>query len=175
MPKIKANRLLENLHKLRTFGAFGTGVVRPAFSDADLESRHWLKQRYAEIGLEASIDGVANVFGRSRNQGPALIIGSHSDTQPEGGWLDGALGVIYGLEIACALGEDSNTAELAVDTVSWQDEESNFIGCLGSRSWCGTLEPAAEATAFGRDGRSLVDALRAANLEGVPRQKIELE
>jgi N-carbamoyl-L-amino-acid hydrolase len=173
MPKINAQRLLGDLRKLRTFGSEGTGVVRPALSKADIESRHWLKERCTAAGLDASIDGVANVFGRSRNAGPALIIGSHSDTQPQGGWLDGALGVIYGLEVARACAEDPNTAHLAVDAVSWQDEESNFIGCLGSRSWCGTLDPAAEAMAVGRDGTSLADALRAANLDSVPRQTIE--
>ena len=115
MPKINAQRLLDDLRKLRTFGSEGTGVVRPALSKADIESRHWLKERCTAAGLDASIDGVANVFGRSRNAGPALIIGSHSDTQPQGGWLDGALGVIYGLEVARACAEDPNTAHLAVD------------------------------------------------------------
>jgi N-carbamoyl-L-amino-acid hydrolase len=173
MPNINAERLLDDLRKLRTFGAMDTGVVRPALSEADIASRHWLKERYESAGLDASIDGVANVFGRSRNDGPALIVGSHSDTQPRGGWLDGALGVIYGLEIARACAEDAGTSHLAVDAVSWQDEESNFIGCLGSRSWCGTLDPVAEAEATGRDGTLLADALRTADLEGVPRQKIE--
>lgn len=173
MPQINAERLLNDLRKLRTFGAVDTGVVRPALSEADIESRRWLKTRYEEAGLDASIDGVANVFGRSRNDGPALIIGSHSDTQPRGGWLDGALGVIYGLEIARACAEDSGTAHLAVDAVSWQDEESNFIGCLGSRSWCGTLDPADEAAAIGRDGTPLADALRAVGLDNVPRQQFE--
>ena len=173
MPKINAERLLADLRKLRTFGAMDTGVVRPALSDEDVKSRHWLQERYEDAGLDASIDGVSNVFGRSRNDGPALIIGSHSDTQPRGGWLDGALGVIYGLEIARAYSEDADTAHLAVDAVSWQDEESNFIGCLGSRSWCGTLDPAAEAAAVGRDGTPLADALSAAGLSDVPRQTIE--
>lgn len=173
MPQINAERLLNDLRKLRTFGAVDTGVVRPALSEADIESRRWLKTQYEEAGLDASIDGVANVFGRSRNDGPALIIGSHSDTQPRGGWLDGALGVIYGLEIARACAEDSGTAHLAVDAVSWQDEESNFIGCLGSRSWCGVLDPADEAAAKGRDGTPLADALRAVGLDNVPRQQIE--
>ncbi len=56
-----------------------------------------------DAGLDAHIDGVGSVHGRSRNPGPALIIGSHSDTQPEGGWLDGAMGVMYGIEVARAL------------------------------------------------------------------------
>jgi N-carbamoyl-L-amino-acid hydrolase len=173
MPKINAERLLQDLRDLRAIGAVGTGVVRPAFSDADMTARRWLKQRYEDAGLEASLDGVGNVLGRSRKNGPALIIGSHSDTQPEGGWLDGALGVIYGLEVARACAEDPETADLAIDAVSWQDEESNFLGCLGSRSWCGTLDPKDEAAAKGRDGETLADALARVGLADTPRLRIE--
>ena len=173
MPKINTQRLLDDLRALRAIGATGTGVVRPAFSAEDMQARQWLAERYDAAGLDASIDGVGNVIGRSRNPGKALVLGSHSDTQPTGGWLDGALGVIYGLEVVRALAEDEATRRLAVDAVSWQDEESNFLGCLGSRSWCGTLDAADEAAATGRDGTKLADALRAAGLDGVPRLAIE--
>ncbi len=173
MPQINADRLLKDLMTLRGFGAQENGVVRPALSAVDIESRHWLKQRFEAAGLDTILDGVANVLGRSRNPGPALLIGSHSDTQPRGGWLDGALGVIYGLELVRACAEDPATASLAIDAVSWQDEEGNFLGCLGSRSWCDTLDPAAEAAAIGRDGATLADALIAAGLDGIPRLTIE--
>jgi beta-ureidopropionase / N-carbamoyl-L-amino-acid hydrolase len=173
MPKINAERLLKDLRDLRAIGTVKHGVVRPAFSDTDMTARRWLKQRYEDAGLDATLDGVGNVLGRSRNNGPALIIGSHSDTQPEGGWLDGALGVIYGLEIARACAEDPDTADLAIDAISWQDEESNFLGCLGSRSWCGTLDPDDEAAAKGRDGELLSDALARLDLTDVPRLRIE--
>ncbi len=173
MPKINADRLLKDLTTLRGFGAQENGVVRPALSAVDIESRQWLKARFEAAGLDTTLDGVANVLGRSRNPGPALLIGSHSDTQPRGGWLDGALGVIYGLEIARACAEDPATANFAIDAVSWQDEEGNFLGCLGSRSWCDTLDPAAEAAAVGRDGTTLADALIAAGLDGIPRLTIE--
>ena len=119
------------------------------------------------------IDGVGNVFGLSRNAGPALLIGSHSDTQPTGGWLDGALGVIYGLEVARALAEDPATRHLAIDAVSWQDEESRFLGCLGSRSFCGLLTPELEAGIADDDGVSLAEAIREAGLEGVARRTPE--
>ena len=59
-----------------------------------MASRQWLAERMRAYGLDATIDGVSNVLGRSPNDGPALLIGSHSDTQPRGGWLDGAMGVI---------------------------------------------------------------------------------
>ena len=149
MPSIDADRLLSDLRELRTIGAQGRGVVRPAFSAADMQARRWLQRQYEEAGLDATIDGVGNVLGRSRNSGKALLIGSHSDTQPTGGWLDGALGVIYALEVVRALAADRSTQALPVDAVSFQDEESRFVGCLGSRSLIGALD-AGNGTAGGR-------------------------
>jgi N-carbamoyl-L-amino-acid hydrolase len=84
MPRIDADRLLSDLRQLRAIGAQGRGVVRPAFSAADMQARRWLQRKYEEADLEATIDGVGNVLGRSRHPGKALLIGSHSDTQPTG-------------------------------------------------------------------------------------------
>jgi beta-ureidopropionase / N-carbamoyl-L-amino-acid hydrolase len=175
MPTIDAERLLSDLRTLRGIGAKERGVVRPAFSAADMEARRWLSQRYAEAGLEPVIDGVGNVLGRSRNSGKALLIGSHSDTQPTGGWLDGALGVIYALEVVRALGADPTTRRMAVDAVSFQDEEARFIGCLGSRSLTGALTSELEQGAVDRDGVKLGDALREAGLADAPRLRLERE
>ena len=169
MPRIDGERLLADLKYLRSIGAEGPGVVRPAFGPKDMEARHWLAARYREAGLEASIDGVGNVLGRSRKPGKALLIGSHSDTQPTGGWLDGALGVVYGLEIARALAEDESTAGLAVDAVDWQDEESRFLGCIGSRAFAGLLTAEMEAGIADKDGVLLTDAIRQAGLADAPR------
>ena len=102
MLPIQADRYLADLHQLRQFGASGAGkgVVRPAFSPADIAARQWLAGRMAEAGLEPRFDPVGNLFGLSKARG--LLMGSHSDSQPEGGWLDGAFGVIAALEIARA-------------------------------------------------------------------------
>jgi N-carbamoyl-L-amino-acid hydrolase len=140
-----------------------------------MEARRWLKRRYEEAGLAATIDGVGNVLGRSRQPGKALLLGSHSDTQPTGGWLDGALGVIYALEVARALADDRKTSGLAVDAVSFQDEESRFVGCLGSRSLIGDLPSDTEQKAVDRDGVTLAAALRDAGLADVPRLRLERE
>jgi len=173
MSRIDAQRLLADLRTLRSIGTQGRGVVRPAFSAADMEARHWLAGRYAEAGLEPAIDGVGNVFGRSRHPGKALLIGSHSDTQPTGGWLDGALGVIYALEVVRALHADGATRAMAVDAVSFQDEEARFIGCLGSRSLIGALTPELERGAVDRDGITLSAALRDAGLANAPRLRLD--
>jgi N-carbamoyl-L-amino-acid hydrolase len=173
MPTIRPDRLLADLRTLRSIGAHGPGVVRPAFSPADMEARRWLKQRYEEAGLDATIDGVGNVLGRSRHPGKALLIGSHSDTQPTGGWLDGALGVVYGLEVVRALAEDPAARAWPVDAVSFQDEEARFVGCLGSRSLVGALTPAMEEGAADSRGTGLADAIGAAGLAGVPRLRLD--
>lgn len=174
MPTIDPDRLMADLQELRSIGAVETGVVRPALSDKDMEARRWLARKFEQAGLAASIDGVGNVYGRSPKPGPALLIGSHSDTQPRGGWLDGALGVIYGLEIARAMAEDPATSGLAVDVVSWQDEEGTYMSCLGSRSWCGTLDPEVEkASGNAALGLTLPQAIARAGLADVPRQTIE--
>jgi beta-ureidopropionase / N-carbamoyl-L-amino-acid hydrolase len=173
LPTINPDRLLADLLALRRFGTHGNGVVRLALSPVDMEARHWLVGRMSEAGLDARIDGVGNVFGRSRKPGPALVIGSHTDTQPTGGWLDGAMGVIYGLEIARALAESADTSELAIDVASWIDEEGTFAGYLGSRSFIDEPVDAAIAEARNREGQTLMDALRAGGIAGRPRARLE--
>ncbi len=173
MLKINPERLLSDLKHLRTFGATGPGVVRLSLSPVDMAARRWLAGRMNDAGLSASIDGVGTVFGRSRNAGPALLIGSHTDTQPTGGWLDGALGVIYGLEIARALAECEETRHFAVDIASWIDEEGTFSGFLGSRSFVGENVDEAVRSARNREGVPLANALKQAGLAEAARVRID--
>ena len=172
--RINPDRLLGDLHRLRAFGAYAKGVVRQSLTPIDMESRRWLCDMMCEAGLEARIDGVGTVFGRSRKPGRALLIGSHTDTQPEGGWLDGAMGVIYGLEVARALSECPETRDLAVDVASWIDEEGRFFGCLGSHAFCRELQDDAY-DAVDVAGTTLRDALREAGLEGTAIEHCEPE
>ena len=112
-----------------------------------------------DAGLDARIDGIGNVFGQSRGVERALLIGSHTDTVPRGGWLDGALGVIYGLEIARARSESGEPGPLGVDVISFADEESAYLGMAGSRAFCGYLSDAEIEAARHEEGRSLREAL----------------
>lgn len=173
MPTINGKRLLADLRYLRTMGARGNGVVRPSLSDIDLRSRHWLVARMTEAGLEARIDGVGNVMGCSRNGGSGVLIGSHTDTQPTGGWLDGALGVIYALEVARALAENERTQNLVVDVASWVDEEGTYLGMLGSQSFCGMLSEDAISQAKNHNGHPLSAALDEAGLSGVSQARMD--
>ncbi|MCK0168920.1 hydantoinase/carbamoylase family amidase [Jannaschia sp. S6380] len=130
---VDAGRFLSDLHALRAIGARGPGVVRRAFDADDIRARHWLAERFAEAGLTPRIDPAGNVWGlRGR-----LLMGSHTDTQPEGGWLDGALGVIAALEVA--------RGNPDISVVSFQDEEGRFGATTGSEIWSGALSlPAAD-------------------------------
>ncbi|MEP2534331.1 hydantoinase/carbamoylase family amidase [Shimia sp.] len=133
---INPDRFLSDLHTLRSFGASGVGkgVIRPAFSDADIAAREWLMQQMAEAGLTVQVDPVGSVWGLA--QAPSLLLGSHTDSQPEGGWLDGALGVIAALEIARSAQQDRGAP---VSVVSFQDEEGRFGVTTGSTVWSGTV------------------------------------
>ncbi len=168
MTAIDGARLLDGLRELRTFGASGTGVVRPMFSDQDIAARRWLRDRMEAIGLDAVIDGVGNVFGRSRNDGPALVLGSHSDTQPEGGWLDGAMGVMDAIEVAHALGSDPETAHLAIDVAAWADEEGTYASCLGAKGFVGQVDEELLACR-NVDGESVAEAIERVGLGSARR------
>ncbi|MEX2649624.1 MAG: Zn-dependent hydrolase [Alphaproteobacteria bacterium] len=173
MVEINADRLLTTLRRLREFGATGTGVVRPTLSAVDMAARRWLAQRMADAGLDARIDGVGTLLGRSRRAGKAMLIGSHSDTQPRGGWLDGAMGVVYAIEIAHSLAEHADTAAFAVDAASWSDEEGSYFGFLGSRSFCGESMEHAIEQARNDKGERLAEAIAAAGLSHEPPHRLE--
>lgn len=153
---IRPERLLEDLETLRSFGRCGNGVVRPAYSEADIAARRWLAGRLAEAGLEPVFDPVGNLFGLPPGDEPCLLMGSHSDSQPEGGWLDGAYGVIAALEVARASRESGGPP---IAAVSFQDEEGRFTTLTGSRVWAG-LEPFEKAKArTDTEGTTLAAAL----------------
>lgn len=150
---VDCKRFLADLHELRGFGARGAGVVRPAYSEADIAARDWLAARMDAAGLQVRFDAMGNLFGLA--QGPSLLLGSHSDSQPTGGWLDGALGVIAALEVARASREAGGPA---ISVVSFQDEEGRFGVTTGSAVWSGGL-PLEEADALtDHSGVALADA-----------------
>jgi N-carbamoyl-L-amino-acid hydrolase len=163
---IDGGRLLRDLSSLRKFGEYKTGVHRPTYSPEDVKSRHWLADRMREAGLQPEIDGIGNVIGRAPGDGPKLLLGSHVETQPHAGWLDGALGVMYGVEVARALGG-------GIDVAAWADEEGHFGSFIGSRSFCGLLPEAEIGTCHDRAGTSLRDALVQAGFAGRPRAVVD--
>ncbi|MDA7430477.1 hydantoinase/carbamoylase family amidase [Primorskyibacter aestuariivivens] len=157
MLPVNPDRFLNSLHALRQFGAagIGKGVQRPAYTDADVAARDWLAEEMRTAGLTPHFDPVGNLFGLC--EGPSLLLGSHSDSQPEGGWLDGALGVMAALEIAKATQEAGGPP---VSVVSFEDEEGRFGVTTGSAVWAGNLALDKADTLTDRDGVRF-DAARA--------------
>jgi N-carbamoyl-L-amino-acid hydrolase len=122
---------------------------------ADLEARAWLAERFAEAGLEVRMDPVGNLFGLAPEAGQSLLMGSHSDTQPEGGWLDGAYGVIAALEVARTARAQGGPP---VSVVSFQDEEGRFGALTGSAVWSGKLALADADRLVATDGTGFAEA-----------------
>src|SRR5215470_11678007 len=174
MRKIDGQRVVADLKRLAEFGRYKTGVHRPTYSPADVESRHWLADKLAEAGLNTVIDGIGNVIGRNSGVQRRLLVGSHSETQPYGGWLDGALGVVYGLELARAFAADPGCAGIGIDVVAWADEEGHYGNYLGSRSFIGALTEEEIDQTRGRDnGTPLREALEKAGFSGRPRERVD--
>jgi N-carbamoyl-L-amino-acid hydrolase len=174
MPSIDGQRVIADLKRLADFGRYKTGVHRPTYSAVDVESRHWLADKLSEAGLDPVIDGIGNVIGRSTTTGPRLLVGSHSETQPYGGWLDGSLGVIYGLELARAFAADPGCAGLGIEVAAWADEEGHYGNFLGSRSFTDALPDEEIDRIRGRDdGTPLREALQRAGFANRPRERVD--
>jgi N-carbamoyl-L-amino-acid hydrolase len=137
---VDGERFLSDLQTLRQFGQLGSGVQRLAFTPEDRAAREWLRQRMSDAGLDAEIDGIGTVYGRWPGVRRAVLTGSHTDTVVHGGWLDGALGVVAGLEAVRALREAGLDGDVGIDLVSFADEEGRFRGTLGSSVFCGELD-----------------------------------
>src|SRR4051794_40961917 len=141
--RVNGARLWERLEALAQFGATATGGVnRQALSDEEVPARAQLVRWGEAIGLTASTDAVGNLFlryaGSEPNQ-PAVMVGSHIDTQPTGGKYDGAYGVIAALEGIEGMVASGVRPRRSIDVVAWMNEEgSRFApGMMGSAVFAG--------------------------------------
>ncbi|EGW32765.1 uncharacterized protein SPAPADRAFT_60114 [Spathaspora passalidarum NRRL Y-27907] len=126
-------RLLATIHETAKWGAKGvwgtreteTGVCRLALSDLDKQVRDWFVKETKSLGCEVKIDQVGNIFAifPGKNQGKPTGIGSHLDTQPNGGRYDGILGVLSGLEVLRTFKENNYVPNYPIALVNWTNEE----------------------------------------------------
>ncbi len=169
--QVNATRLLSDLRELATIGKVGTGVHRPSFTPDDIAARQWVRDRLTAAGLSAVIDNAGNVYGQSPGHRKAVLIGSHTDTVPNGGWLDGSLGVVYGIEIARAIAE--NGGLVGIDVASFQDEEGNYLAEYGCRIFCGEDVTSEAQQARNQQGESLLDAVKNSGVLANPSARLD--
>jgi len=137
------------------------GVYRMAFTDADMEGKRWLLNRIEENNLKPASDGAANISGilEGKQSNPRVLVGSHIDTVPCAGTLDGTLGVVVGLECLRVMKAAGIEPEKTVELIAFSDEEGRFGGMFGSEAMCGFLHPEKLGKACDMDGILLTDAM----------------
>lgn len=157
-------RLQADLEELATIGRREQdhGIYRMALNPAHDEAVAWLERKIRDAGLDLYVDEACNVHGRLGwdGQRPSVMTGSHIDTVPGAGHLDGALGVVAGLEALRRLRELGVALRLPLEVVSFLDEEGRFGGMPGSEAMAGKLTPERILAAKDLDGIRLVDAMR---------------
>lgn len=166
---ISINRLEDDLKQLAAIGRQDDGgVYRMAFSQADMEGKAWLEDRMKDAGLETSRDGACNVIGKLDGEdpnAPSLVIGSHIDTVPCAGILDGTLGVLTGLECLRVLGKRGIKPKCNVELIAFSDEEGRFGGMFGSQALTGQITPDTIHSATDPGGIRLEDAMKDVGLD----------
>ena len=157
----QAQRVVADLHELAERTSTPDGAQRLAWGPVWRDARQWCLEQLREMGLTAKTDAAGNnwitVPGESSE---TVIVGGHLDSVPNGGWLDGALGVTAGLGALRLL--EGRTPKRTIAVVDWADEEGARFGrsLLGSSAASGSLDVASVRNLVDRQGTRLPDALR---------------
>jgi N-carbamoyl-L-amino-acid hydrolase len=142
VPRIDAERLWNSIAQSAAIGTKGSGLGRLALGDSDKEMRDLFVTLCKAEGMTVSIDIAGNIFARRdgvENSSPAVLFGSHLDTQEEGGRFDGVLGVLGALEVIRTLNEAGRVTRRPLQIVNWTNEEGARFSppMLGSRCFVG--------------------------------------
>ncbi len=160
LPRASAVRMEQRITALSEFGANPQGgVSRVAFSQYDIDARHYVMTLMAQAGLEVSIDTAGNLVGHKAGLEdlPPIVFGSHIDSVPGGGNYDGDVGVIGALEVAQLLSDGDIITRHPLQMVVFSDEEG---GLTGSRAMVGKLNEAA-LSVRSHSGLTIAEGIRA--------------
>jgi N-carbamoyl-L-amino-acid hydrolase len=162
-------RLRSHIETLSRFGRNpdGQGITRSCWSPPHEEARAWLIARMKDAGLATRVDQAGNTFGRLGGDGPVVLTGSHIDTVPRGGPLDGALGVLAALECLQTIRDGALPTRLPLAVVAWSDEEGRYGSLFGSRAFTGKLDVKRLPELRAVDGERLVDAMARVGLNAL--------
>ena len=166
---LNPKRTVAELKELRALTEDANGAQRVAWTDLWLKSREWFLTKLAGLPVDHHLDSAGNRWvtlpGTSEK---ALLIASHLDSVPNGGWLDGSLGVMAALEVLRRIASEFNgRPPVTVRLVDWADEEGARFGrsLLGSSAFAGTHSIDADRGRTDKDGIRMEDALRRCGVE----------
>jgi hydantoinase/carbamoylase family amidase len=169
MAAVDPKRTVAELKDLRSFTADENGAQRVAFTETWAAARKWLSEKLEELPVEVRRDEAGNLWATMAGETErALVIGGHIDSVPNGGWLDGCLNTLAGVEILRRLSEQyDGRPPVTVRLVDWADEEGARFGksLFGSSACSGNLDMEEARALVDRDGVSLPDALAAIGID----------
>lgn len=163
---INGQRLWQSLMDMGAIGGTAKGGCnRQALTDLDKQGRELFMDWCKAVGCDIRIDRMGNIFARRAgvdNSLPAVITGSHLDTQPTGGKFDGVYGVLAGVEVLRTLHEHNITTQHPLEVVVWTNEEGARFSpaMIGSGVWCGEFSEAYGHSRSDKQGISIADELQ---------------
>jgi hydantoinase/carbamoylase family amidase len=161
MPDFDWERPLQDLHELRELTGGPDGSRRLAWSEDWRGAREWLLGKLSETDATVERDVAGNLWATIGGESDKIVVvGSHIDAVPHGGWLDGCLGLLAAVEVL--RGHKGETPAVTLTLVDWADEEGARFGrsLLGSSAAAGTLDPDAVRHLKDNQGIALPDALK---------------
>jgi N-carbamoyl-L-amino-acid hydrolase len=160
---LEPSRTVAELRELAELTGDEDGAQRLCWTDTWARARAWMREKLAALPVEVTVDAAGNQWatlaGRSER---AVLLGGHIDSVPNGGWLDGCLNVLAGLEVLRRIAA-GGPPPVTVRLVDWADEEGARFGrsLVGASAASGTLDPDSLRGLVDRDGVALPDALAA--------------
>ena len=166
---IQRERLVKDFEAMAQLTAPGEGINRLAFTDADWEGRQYIIDRMTDAGLFIEIDDFGNLIGYKIGKNPDLpvvMVGSHTDSVPNGGNYDGVVGVLSAIEVIRSMTDDGYEPDHTIAVVDFMCEESGRFGnaTLGSKAMRGELTVQDLHRLVDKQGISLYEALKGRNL-----------
>ena len=178
---LSPKRTVAELKELRGFTADENGAQRVAFTKTWVATRAWLRKKLEELPVEIHADAAGNLWTTLRGESErALLIGGHVDSVPNGGWLDGCLNILAGVEILRRISAQYNGhPPVTIRLVDWADEEGSRFGksLFGSSACSGNLDMNEARGLKDKDGIKLPDALKevGVDFERVKESRVELK
>src|SRR3989440_344059 len=162
--RVEPRRTIAELKDLRELTGDDNGAQRVAFTPAWAKARAWLRRKLQELPAEIHADEAGNLWATLHGESEkALLIGGHIDSVPNGGWLDGCLNTLAGVEILRRVAEQyKGTPPVTVRLVDWCDEEGARFGksLFGSSACSGKIDMEETRKLKDKDGVRLVDAVK---------------